>query len=136
MKKFICLVLAGLMLACALGGCAEEKDKPKMALADVLAFADQARDLPLGFFAKYDYVVLGSSTAPLYYFELKEYDYTFSIGLGSDGLIESMMLSHSSGEEIYLFHKNPGILDPNATQYKEDAKSYDIEKFISKTSEK
>ena len=50
-------------------------------------------------------------------------------------MIESMMLSHSSGQEIYLFHKNPGQLDPNATQYTEDAKSYDLQKFIDKMTE-
>ncbi len=136
MKKIICALLALLMFTCAIAGCAKEEDKQRMKLADVIAFADQARDLPLKFFSKYDHVVLGSEETPLYYFELKEYDYTFSIGIGSDGMIESMMLSHNSGEEIYLFHKNPGVLDPNATQYTEDAKSYDIEKFINKMSEK
>ncbi len=135
MKKFICLMLALCMLGCALAGCASEKEKPKMSLSDVLAFADQARDMPLSYFAQFDFVMLGSSTQPLYYFELKERDYTLSIGIGDDAEIESMMLSHSSGSEIYIFHKNPGILDPNATQYTEDAKSYDIEKFIKEMSE-
>ena len=66
---------------------------------------------------------------------MRETDFAFTIGIDETGAIESMMLSHISGEEIYLFHKNPGKLDPNATQYTEDAKSYDLQKFIDKMTE-
>ncbi len=131
MKRSICLILAIAMFALVFVGCAKEEDKPLMKLADVLAFADLARDVPIEFFTQYEYASLGT----LYYFQLHETDYSFSIGMDSDGRIEHMMLSHISGEEIYLFHKNPGILDPNATPYTKDAKSYDIEKFIKEMSE-
>ncbi|MBQ4140916.1 MAG: hypothetical protein IJD70_06225 [Clostridia bacterium] len=134
--KITCILLALSMLAGILIGCAKKKeDKPYMSLSTVLSFADQARDMDLRFFSQFEYVVLGSSELPLYYFQLKEIDFSFSIGLDADGMIESMMLSHSSGQEIYLFHKNPGQLDPNATQYTEDAKSYDLQKFIDKMTE-
>ncbi len=135
MKKLICVMLACLMLVCAFAACAPEEDKPKLSLAEVLAFADNARDIPIKSFSGYEYLPIGSSEQPIYYFRLKESEYAFSFALGSDGQIEYMMLSHSSGNEIYLFHKNPGILDPDAAQYTEDAKSYDIEKFIKEMSE-
>ncbi len=135
MKKFICFLLIFATLGCILTACAPEEEKQKMKLADVVAFADQARDLKMQFFENYEYITLGSEKLPLYYFQLRETDFTFSVGIGSEGSIEWMMLSHISGKEIYLFHKNPGILDPNATPYTEDAKSYDIEKFITEMSE-
>ena len=140
MKKFriAAFLLALLTLACLFVGCKKEeekKDRPLMPLEAVLAIADEARDVPITYFSNYEYVVLGSSAMPLYYFQLKEIDFTFSITLNELGEIDSMMLSHVSGEEIYLFHKTPGILDPNATQYTEDAKSYEIQKFIEKMTE-
>ena len=138
MKKLriIALMLALLSLSCLLAGCRrEEEEKPKLTLNAVLSIADGARDLPITYFSNYDYVVLGSSEIPLYYFQLKEIDFAFSVGMDENGQIESMMLSHISGSEIYLFHKNPGRLDPNATQYTEDAKSYDLQKFIDKMTE-
>jgi hypothetical protein len=134
--RITALILAVLLLSCLLFGCKrEEKERPKLSLNEVLAIADEARDVPITYFSKYDYVVLGSSELPLYYFALKEIDFAFSIGINELGEIDSMMLSHISGEEIYLFHKTPGILDPNATQYTEDAKSYDLQKFIEKMTE-
>ena len=107
-----------------------------MSLGTVLDFADSARELTLPQFSPFEYVVLGSSEMPLYYFPMHESDFSFTIGIDENGAIESMMLSHISGEEIYLFHKNPSRLDPNATQYTEDAKSYDLQKFIDKVTEK
>lgn len=138
MKKmrFICAFLVLCTLACMLAGCArEDEKKPYMTLDAVLNFADQARELDLRYFSQYEYVILGSAELPLYYFQLREIDYSLSIGVDSAGMIESMILSHISGEEIYIFHKNPGKLDPNATQYVEDASSYDIQKFIDKMTE-
>lgn len=136
MKKVLSLLLALVFIVFACSGCREKnEDKPLMSLATVLDFADGARELELRQFAKFEYVVLGSSEVPLYYFQLREIDFAFTIGVDENGAIESMMLSHISGEEIYLFHKNPGKLDPNATQYTEDAKSYDLQKFIDKMTE-
>ena len=136
MKKFISLLLALAFIACAFSGCGKkDEDKPLLSVAAVLDFADSARDVELRQFAKFEYVVLGSSEVPLYYFPMRESDFAFTIGIDEYGAIESMMLSHISGEEIYLFHKNPGRLDPNATQYTEDAKSYDLQKFIDKMTE-
>ena len=138
MKKIriTALTLALLTLFCMLAGCKrEEEKKPKLSLSAVISFADEARDVPITYFSDYDYVVLGSSELPLYYFQLNETDFAFSIGMNELGEIDSMMLSHVSGSEIYLFHKTPGILDPNATQYTEDAKSYDIQKFIDEMTE-
>jgi hypothetical protein len=138
MKKIriTALILAVLLLSCLLFGCKrEEKERPKLSLNEVLAIADEARDVPITYFSDYEYVVLGSTEMPLYYFQLKEIDFAFSVGIDENGQIESMMLSHISGEEVYLFHKNPGKLDPNATQYTEDAKSYDLQKFIEKMTE-
>ena len=138
MKKFriIALLLAMSALACVFAGCrSQEEEKQPLPLNAILAIADEARDVPITYFSDYEYVTLGSSAMPLYYFQLKEPDFAFSVGLDANGQIESMMLSHVSGNEIYLFHKNPGILDPNATQYEEDAKSYDLQKFIEKMTE-
>ncbi len=136
MKKLISLLLALAFIACAFSGCGKkDEDKPLLSVAAVLDFADSARDVELRQFAKFEYVVLGSSEVPLYYFPMRESDFAFTIGIDEYGAIESMMLSHISGEEIYLFHKNPGRLDPNATQYTEDAKSYDLQKFIDKMTE-
>ena len=137
MKRIVSLLLA-LVLLLSFAGCREKKDdnKPLMSLATVLDFADYARDLTLPQFSPFEYVVLGSSEMPLYYFPMSDIDFTFTIGIDENGQIESMMLSHISGEEIYLFHKNPARLDPNATQYTEDAKSYDLQKFIDKMTEK
>ena len=136
MKKVLSLLLALIFTLCAFSGCGKkDEDKPLMSLATVLEFADGARELQLRQFAKFEYVVLGSSEVPLYYFPMSEGDFAFTIGVDENGAIESMMLSHISGEEIYLFHKNPGRLDPNATQYTEDAKSYDLQKFIDKMTE-
>ena len=129
-------LLAALTILCLLVGCnREEEEKPKLNLATVLAISDEARNIPISYFSKYDYVILGSSEMPLYYFQLNEIDFAFSITMNENGEIDSMMLSHMSGEEIYLFHKTPGILDENATQYTEDAKSYDLQKFIDKVTE-
>lgn len=134
--RITALILAVLLLSCLLFGCKrEEKERPKLSLNEVLAIADEARDVPITYFSDYEYVVLGSTEMPLYYFQLKEIDFAFSVGIDENGQIESMMLSHISGEEVYLFHKNPGKLDPNATQYTEDAKSYDLQKFIEKMTE-
>ncbi len=138
MKKFriTALLLSIVTLVCVFSGCGREKEeKPKLSLGAVLSIADEARDVPITYFSNYDYVVLGSSELPLYYFQLKETDFAFSIGMNELGEIDSMMLSHVSGSEIYLFHKTPGILDPNATQYTEDAKSYDLQEFIDKMTE-
>ena len=136
MKKLISLLLALTFIVCAFSGCGKkDEDKPLLSVAAVLDFADSARDVELRQFAKFEYVVLGSSEVPLYYFPMRESDFAFTIGIDEYGAIESMMLSHISGEEIYLFHKNPGRLDPNATQYTEDAKSYDLQKFIDKMTE-
>ena len=136
MKKIriAALLLALLTITCFFAGCAKKESEKKqlISLDVILAIADEARDVPLSYFSKYDYVVLGSSEMPLYYLQLKEIDFAFSITLNELGEIDSMMLSHVSGEEIYLFHKTPGVLDPNATQYTEDAKSYDIQQFIDK----
>ena len=137
MKKLLSVLLALAFILCAFAGCGKkEEDKPLMSLAAVLDFADMARELQLSQFSKFEYVALGSDEMPLYYFQLREIDFAFTIGVDENGAIESMMLSHISGEEIYLFHKNPGRLDPNATQYTEDAKSYDLQKFIDKVTEK
>lgn len=134
--RITALILAVLLLSCLLFGCKrEEKERPKLSLNEVLDIADEARDVPITYFSDYEYVVLGSTEMPLYYFQLKEIDFAFSVGIDENGQIESMMLSHISGEEVYLFHKNPGKLDPNATQYTEDAKSYDLQKFIEKMTE-
>ena len=136
MKKLISFLLALAFIACAFSGCGKkDEDKPLLSVAAVLDFADSARDVELRQFAKFEYVVLGSSEVPLYYFPMRESDFAFTIGIDEYGAIESMMLSHISGDEIYLFHKNPGRLDPNATQYTEDAKSYDLQKFIDKMTE-
>ena len=136
MKKLISLLLALTFIVCAFSGCGKkDEDKPLLSVAAVLDFADSARDVELRQFAKFEYVVLGSSEVPLYYFPMRESDFAFTIGIDEYGAIESMMLSHISGEEVYLFHKNPGRLDPNATQYTEDAKSYDLQKFIDKMTE-
>lgn len=138
MKKIriAALLLAIVTLACVFSGCRREKEKnPLLPLNAILAIADEARDVPITYFSDYEYVILGSSEMPLYYFQLKEIDFAFSIGMDENGQIESMMLSHISGEEIYLFHKNPGRLDPNATQYTEDAKSYKLQQFIDKMTE-
>ena len=138
MKKIriAALLLAIVTLTCVFSGCRrEEEKKALLSLNAILAIADEARDVPITYFSDYEYVVLGSSAMPLYYFQLKEIDFAFSITLNELGEIDSMMLSHTSGEEIYLFHKTPGILDPNATQYTEDAKSYDLQKFIEKMTE-
>lgn len=135
-KRIIPLLLAFVFVICAFAGCKEkDEDKPLMSLATVLDFADSARELTLPQFSPFEYVVLGSSEMPLYYFPMTDADFSFTIGIDENGEIESMMLSHISGEEIYLFHKNPGKLDPNATQYTEDAKSYDLKKFIEKVTE-
>lgn len=137
MKRIISLLLSLALLTCAFAGCAKkEEDKPLMTLATVLDFADSARELTLPQFSPFEYVVLGSAEMPIYYFQLREIDFVFTIGVDEYGQIESMMLSHISGEEIYLFHKNPGKLDPAATQYTEDASSYDLQKFIDKMTEK
>ena len=137
MKRTVSLLLALTFLLCIFTGCKkEEENKAMMSLGTVLDFADSARELTLPQFSPFDYVVLGSSEMPLYYFPMRESDFAFTIGIDEYGAIESMMLSHISGEEIYLFHKNPGRLDPNATQYTEDAKSYDLQKFIDKVTEK
>lgn len=134
MKKF--RLLCALLALSVLAGCArEDEKKPYMTLDAVLSFADQARQLDLKYFLQYEYVVLGSAELPLYYFQLRETDFSLSIGVGSDGMPESMILSHISGEEIYIFHKNPGQLDPNATQYTKDASTYDIQNFIDKMTE-
>ena len=138
MKKFriVAFLLAIATLACLFVGCKrEDKEKPLLHLNAILAIADEARDVPITYFSDYEYVVLGSSEMPLYYFQLKEIDFAFSVGIDENGQIESMMLSHISGEKVYLFHKNPGKLDPHATQYTEDAKSYDLQKFIEKMTE-
>ncbi|MBO5701245.1 MAG: hypothetical protein J6S71_02285 [Clostridia bacterium] len=138
MKKLriIAFLLAIVTLACVFAGCRrEEEESPLMPLNAILAIADEARDVPITYFSDYEYVILGSSAMPLYYFQLKELDFAFSITMNENGEIDSMMLSHVSGEEIYLFHKTPGILDPNATQYTEDAKSYDLQQFIDKMTE-
>ena len=137
MKRTVSLLLALTFLLCIFAGCKkEEENKAMMSLGTVLDFADSARELTLPQFSPFDYVVLGSSEMPLYYFPMRESDFSFTIGIDENGAIESMMLSHISGEEIYLFHKNPSRLDPNATQYTEDAKSYDLQKFIDKVTEK
>ena len=137
MKRTFLILLSLALIVCALAACGKkDEDKPLMSTATVLDFADSARELQLRQFAKFEYVVLGSSEVPLYYFPMRESDFAFTIGIDENGEIESMMLSHISGEEIYLFHKNPGRLDPNATQYTEDAKSYDLQKFIDKVTEK
>ena len=137
MKKILSIFLALSFILCAFAGCGkEEEDKPLMSLATVLDFADMARELQLSQFSKFENVMLGSSELPIFYFPLREIDFAFTIGMDEEGTIESMMLSHVSGEEIYLFHKNPGRLDPNATQYTEDAKSYDLQKFIDEMTEK
>lgn len=137
MKKVLSVFLALTFILCAFAGCGKkDEDKPLMSLAAVLDFADGARELQLRQFSKFEYVVLGSSEIPLYYFQLRETDFAFTIGIDENGAIESMMLSHISGEEIYLFHKNPGKLDPNATQYTKDASSYDLQKFIDEMTEK
>ena len=134
--KIAALLLAIVTLACLFAGCKrEEKEKPLLPLNAILAIADEARDVPITYFSDYEYVTLGSSEMPLYYFQLKELDFAFSITMNENGEIDSMMLSHVSGEEIYLFHKTPGILDPNATQYTEDAKSYELQQFIDKMTE-
>ena len=141
MKKIrlICLVLALISVAALLAGCAknneEENEKPKLPLSVVETIAGNARELDLRFFAQYDYVTLGSLSMPLYYFQLSNSDYSLSVGTDETGAIEFMLLSHSSGEEIYLFHKNPGKLDPNATPYVEDASSADIREFIVRMTE-
>ncbi len=138
MKKIriICFLLSLCAVVCLLAGCVrKEKDKPIMTVNAVLSFADNARDMSLTYFSQYEYVQLGSSERPLYYFQLNDPDFSLSVGLDENGAIESMLFSHISGEEIYIFHKNPGQLDPNATQYTEDAKSYDIQKFIDKMTE-
>ena len=137
MKKLLSVLLALAFILCAFAGCGrKEEDKPLMSLAAVLDFADMARELQLSQFSKFEYVALGSDEMPLYYFQLREIDFAFTIGVDENGAIESMMLSHISGEEIYLFHKNPGKLDPNATQYSKDASSYDLQKFIDEMTEK
>lgn len=136
-KRIIPLLLTLVFVLGVFVGCKEkEENKPLMSLATVLDFADSARQLELPQFSPFEYVVLGSSEVPLYYFPMLESDFSFTIGIDENGAIESMMLSHISGEEIYLFHKNPAKLDPNATQYTEDAKSYDLQKFIDKMTEK
>lgn len=137
-KKYRSLCLA-LMLCLMLGllfGCARN-DKPKRVLTvdAVLSFADSARDMSLDQFSQYEYVRLGSGSMPLYYFQLSDPDYSLSVGVDENGAIESMLFSHISGEEIYIFHKNPGRLDPNAAQYTEDASSYDLKSFIDKMTE-
>ena len=137
MKKILSFLLALTFILCAFAGCGKkEEDKPLMSLATVLDFADTARELQLGQFSKFEHVALGSSEMPIFYFPLRETDFAFTIGMDEDGDIESMMLSHVSGEEIYLFHKNPGKLDPLATQYTKDASSYDLQKFIDEMTEK
>ena len=137
MKKILLFLLALTFILCAFAGCGKkEEDKPLMSLATVLDFADMARELQLSQFSKFEYVALGSSEMPIYYFQLREIDFAFTIGIDENGAIESMMLSHISGEEIYLFHKNPGKLDPLATQYTKDASSYDLQKFIDEMTEK
>ena len=136
-KRIIPLLLTLVFVLGVFAGCKEkEENKPLMSLATVLDFADSARQLELPQFSPFEYVVLGSSEMPLYYFPMRESDFSFTIGIDENGAIESMMLSHISGEETYLFHKNPAKLDPNATQYTEDAKSYDLQKFIDKVTEK
>lgn len=137
MKKILSIILVLTFVLFAFAGCGKkEEDKPFMSLATVLDFADMARELQLSQFSKFENVMLGSSELPIFYFPLREIDFAFTIGMDEEGEIESMMLSHVSGEEIYLFHKNPGRLDPNATQYTEDAKSYDLQKFIDEMTEK
>ena len=137
MKKVLSLLLALVFVVCVFAGCGDkDEDKPLISLATVLDFADSARQLELPQFSPFEYVVLGSSEVPLYYFPMLESDFSFTIGIDENGAIESMMLSHISGEEIYLFHKNPGKLDPNATQYTKDASSYDLQKFIDEMTEK
>ena len=136
MKKILSITLVLAFILCAFAGCGKKDEKkPLMSLATVLEFADMARELQLGQFSKFEHIVLGSSELPIFYFQLRETDFAFTIGMDEEGDIESMMLSHISGEEIYLFHKNPGKLDPLATQYTEDASSYDLQNFIDKMTE-
>lgn len=138
MKKIriTCFLLSLSAVICLFAGCArKKKDKPIMTVNAVLSFADTARDMSITYFSQYEYVQLGSNERPLYYFQLSDPDFSLSVGMDGDGQIESMLFSHISGEEIYIFHKNPGQLDPNATQYTEDASSYDLQNFIDKMTE-
>lgn len=138
MKKirFFCLILSLCAILCLLSGCArKENEKATLTVNAVLSFADNARDMSLTYFSQFNYVQLGSNERPLYYFQLNDPDFSLSVGIDENGEIESMLFSHISGEEIYLFHKNPGQLDPNATQYTEDASSYDLQNFIDKMTE-
>ncbi len=138
MKKIriTCFLLSLCAIVCLLAGCApKKKDKPIMTVNAVLAFADTAREMSITYFSQYEYVQLGSNERPLYYFQLSDPAFSLSVGMDGEGQIESMLFSHISGEEIYIFHKNPGQLDPNATQYTEDASSYDIQNFINKMTE-
>lgn len=138
MKKIriICFLLSLSAVICLLAGCArKEKDKPIMPVNAVISFADTAREMSITYFSQYEYVQLGSNERPLYYFQLSDPAFSLSVGMDGEGQIESMLFSHISGEEIYIFHKNPGQLDPNATQYTEDASSYDIQNFINKMTE-
>ncbi len=129
------LVLALLALLSLLVGCPKTKDKPKLTLDNIVAIADRARDLDIKAFESYEYIILGSKEVPLYYFTLTDIDFSFSIVLDEDGNVECMLLSHSSGEDLYLFHTNPGKLDENAAPYDGVATSYDVEKFIKKMTE-
>lgn len=138
MKKirFIALILTLSALVCFLTGCkTKDETKPQMTLNVVTTIADYAKDLNISFFEQYDHIILGSADLPLYYLQLKEVDFSLSAGLDIDGNIEFMLLSHTSGAEIYLFHKNPGQLDPNAAQYEKDANSAMIEEFIAQVTE-
>ncbi len=138
MKKIriTALILIVSMLAFIFAGCAKKDEtKPQMTLNVVTTIADYAMDLNITFFEQYDHVILGSAELPLYYFQLKEIDFSFSVGVDEDGMIESMLLSHISGAEIYLFHKDPGKLDPNAAPYEKPADSIMIQQFIDKMTE-
>ena len=137
MKKirFISLTLAFLAICALFAGCGKEKDKPKLTLDNIVSIADRARELDIEAFESYDYIILGSDELPLYYFTLTNADFSFSIVLDENGNIETMILSHTSGEDLYLFHTNPGKLDANAAPYEGVANSYDVEKFIKKMME-
>ena len=67
--------------------------------------------------------------------KLNNIDFSFSVVLDENGNIETMILSHVSGSDLYLFHTNPGKLDANAEPYEGVANSYDVEKFIKKMME-
>ena len=137
MKKirFVSIVLVMLTLSAFFIGCGKEEDKPKLTLDNIVAIADRARELDIEAFEPYEYIILGSDEIPLYYFTLNNIDFSFSVVLDENGNIETMILSHVSGSDLYLFHTNPGKLDANAEPYEGVANSYDVEKFIKKMME-